>query len=316
MELDDIMKNIGPDVVHWHNTKGFIGQPYAAKHAATIYTAHDYYLICPRSNLLRPDLSTCHGPYNCLSCHLRWMKPLPLWRSGSRRVVRLDRRIAVVSPSEFLARRLCQDGITVTRVIRNFTPDLSRRSATGNADENLILYAGMLEPHKGLNTLIRGFAMSASTHGFRLVITGEGSMKEHLSRLITDLGVSDRVDLLGFVSRHDLNALRSRARFQAIPSEWPENSPLTAIEALSHEVPLIVSDQGGLPEIANPGGGSLTFKGGNPASLSATLADAWISLGRVEDMRRKARCRYEELFTAKRHLADYLDLVRNLQCGG
>lgn len=307
-------KSLRADVVHWHNTKGFIGRPFEVNGTRTLYTAHDYYTICPRSNLIRPNLSVCGGPYNCLSCHLRWQKPPPLWRMGRGRVVTLDRGVDVISPSTSLARRLSEAGLKVSAVIRNFVPRPLVRATPGRVRDHTVLYVGMLEQHKGVMTLIKGFAEARTRHNFRLRIIGDGSMKGTLTRLIANLGLGDRIQLAGFVSRDYLDGIRARSAFQIIPSEWPENSPLTAIEALSFGLPIIVSDQGGLPEIWSDEG-RFEFKGSDRQALGDCLARAWESIEDLEHLSTKARDRYERLFTPEKHLKDYFSLIDGLSSG-
>ena len=59
--VETLMQSIRPEVVHWHNTKGFFGIPFPVSGPAlSLYTAHDYYLVCPRSNLLRPSSVPIH----------------------------------------------------------------------------------------------------------------------------------------------------------------------------------------------------------------------------------------------------------------
>ena len=51
----------------------------------------------------------------------------------------------------------------------------------------------------------------------------------------------------------------SNALALIIPSIWPENAPLVALEALSVGTPIIVSHAGGLPEIAEKMNMNLVF---------------------------------------------------------
>ena len=44
-DILDLARQLKPDVVHWHNTKGFIGRPFIFHDAMTLYTAHDYYAV-------------------------------------------------------------------------------------------------------------------------------------------------------------------------------------------------------------------------------------------------------------------------------
>lgn len=309
-ELDSIVRQLKPDVVHWHNTKGFIGWPSPVGTASNIYTAHDYYAICPRSNLLRADLSICRGPYTCVSCHLRWRKPPPIWRTGSRKVFEFDDRMKVISPSRFLAREFGERGIRVHDVINNFVPRPAVTSRDGSRSRDTIVYAGMLEQHKGVATLLKGFSESRKLHGFRLILVGDGSSKRFLARLVDELGLHDRVELTGFVPRERLDQIRENAAFQIIPSEWPENAPLTAIEALASGTPIITSDQGGLPEMTETTGDLLVFRGGDAHSLSECLVRAWGSIDTLEGMRRGAARLYEERYLPEIHLRKYLGVIR------
>lgn len=80
----ELAKETRPDVVHWHNTRAFIGRPFIVSDEVSLYTSHDYGAVCPRSSLLRPDMQMCEQPRMCALCCLRWKKPPQLWRGMSR----------------------------------------------------------------------------------------------------------------------------------------------------------------------------------------------------------------------------------------
>jgi glycosyltransferase involved in cell wall biosynthesis len=82
----------------------------------------------------------------------------------------------------------------------------------------LIVAVGRLVQLKGFDLLIRAFARLPSSLRARLVIVGEGDQRPTLERLITELHVRDRVDLIGtqsnpwkYMSRADVVALASRS---------------------------------------------------------------------------------------------------------
>ena len=62
------------------------------------------------------------------------------------------------------------------------------------------------------------------------------------------------IKMVGHVDQDRLRDLRTRCRAQVIPSTWPENAPLSALEAAVDGVPLIATPRGGLPEIKDLGG--------------------------------------------------------------
>lgn len=307
--FDELTKTLRPDIVHWHNTKGFIGIPLPTGRASSIYTAHDYYAVCTRSNLLKPHGRPCVEPHGCLICNLRHGKPTPIWRAGRRRVLPMPTETKVIAPSHFMANRLGRDGIRVSKVIRNFVPDPGPPNLDSAAYRNLVLYVGLLEPHKGPQTLLKAFLLSRNEHDFRLCLVGDGTLRQTLALEAKDAGVADRVSVPGPVSRDELHSLRRGALVQVIPSEWYENSPLTALEALAAGIPLVGSRIGGLPEILTPDSGASAFAPGDARDLANILRSLSEKRGKMNATRRAARRAYETSFTPRSHIEAYLDEI-------
>ena len=308
-EVSGLSRSLKVDVVHWHNTKGFIGRPFAPQDKTTLYTAHDYYLVCARSNLARPDMSFCQNPFLCQTCLLRWRKPPQLWRVGHRRVIQPPSEIEVICPSDFMSQRLKRDGVTAHHLLRNFVPDpapsVSAEPSTGDS----IAFVGMLEPHKGPRTLLEAFAMSRDRQGFKLHIIGEGSLRSELNDRVKDLGLVDRVSVPGFLPRLEVECIRRNSAALVVPSEWPENAPLTALESLALGVPVLASDAGGLPEIVDSELGSMIFKAGDISSLTDCIASLWQNRAHLGEMKRKAREAYVNRFSPALHIAQYLKII-------
>lgn len=306
--IRELAGSLHPDVVHWHNTKGFIGRPFAMPGSVSLYTAHDYYMVCPRSDLARPDRSYCTKPKACLLCTMRWRSPPQLWRAGSRRVIRPSPDFRILCPSEFIARRLGRDGISQCTVLRNFVPRPAGRSSGGDQRGHLV-YLGVLEDHKGPGTLLEAFAKSKGEQGFRMHMIGEGSLKSHLQRRAKELGVDDRVEIPGFLPREEVESILAGASSLVVPSEWPENAPLSVLEALSFGVPVLGSDQGGLPEIISAAN-QRSFRSGDQVDLAESLRALWADSEGLEALRESALKAYESDFSPEVHMSRYLSLVR------
>jgi glycosyltransferase involved in cell wall biosynthesis len=311
--LKELTRDLKPDVVHWHNTKGFIGRPFASDGALCLYTAHDYTTVCPRSNLLRADMSICQTPKLCTVCHLKWRKPPQLWRAGKRRrVVSIPEQMKVLSVSDFVATRLGQDGIRVHKVIRGFVPDRGGNIRRDSSSPDTIVYLGLLEYHKGVLQLLDSFSKTRDEQGFRLAIIGEGTLKGELKRRIERHGLSDRVSIPGFIGREEVEATRRNAAVQIVPSVWYENAPSVILEAYSLGLPVLASDIGGLPEIVGPDSGSLLFPMGDVDRLARLMVDAWLTRDSLNDRRRMARRAYETRFSPDTHLNQYLRTISDL----
>ena len=309
-KLRELTNDLKPEVIHWHNTRGFLGRPEASPSVLSLYTAHDYYLVCPRSNLLRPSVRLCKRPELCQLCVLRWRKPPQLWRAGRRRVVGIPSDFKVISPSNFLANRLKQDGIAVDHVLGNFAPRPQQGGGRRPSERDTILFLGLLEAHKGPRTLLEGFARSYDKQGFNLMIVGEGSLKARLRERTRVLGVEKRVEIPGYLSKPDLQGVLNRTASLAIPSEWYENCPLVVLEAFSNGIPVMGSEIGGLPELLTPEAGSLTFRSGDPDSIAKSMIETWDERQNLEERSKKARDEYERRFSPEAFMAKYMSIIR------
>ena len=115
----NLARTIQPDVIHWHNTRGFIGVPPYSEERQP-YTHHMTMVrVCPRSNLFRPDLRECERARWCTICCTKWRKPPQLWRIGSKRVLEYPDDMKIIAPSDFLANRLRKEGVRVTHIPEN-----------------------------------------------------------------------------------------------------------------------------------------------------------------------------------------------------
>lgn len=108
-----------------------------------------------------------------------------------------------------------------------------------DVSEPVILSAGRLDDYKRNDTLIE--AMQHMGPAARLVICGDGPDRDRLSKLVTDTGVVDRVDLLGYVSDDDLARWRATASVIASLSTH-ESFGLSLVEGAMTGAPLVLSD--------------------------------------------------------------------------
>jgi L-malate glycosyltransferase len=133
---------------------------------------------------------------------------------------------------------------------RAFAP----RADTGNsADQIVIGTVKKLEPKYGIEYLIRGFAMAAAKYPkskLRLVIAGDGSLRESLTKLASTLGVGDQTRFLGFVPHEKVpEVLNSFSVFAALSVADSETFGVAVVEASACGLPVVVSSVGGLPEV-------------------------------------------------------------------
>jgi glycosyltransferase involved in cell wall biosynthesis len=116
--------------------------------------------------------------------------------------------------------------------------------------EPTLLAVGTVEARKNLEVLVR--VVAAIPH-VRLISVGPFTpYRLHVLALAEELGVSDRVDLRGYVTRPELLALYASATVAAVPSLY-EGFGYGAAQALCAGVPLVAADAAALPEIVAGG---------------------------------------------------------------
>ncbi len=312
-ELVELKNALKPDVLHWHNPRGFIGKPFPLEDSICLYTNHDYTPVCPRSNLLKPGMVLCDDPRLCSICCMRWHKPPQLWRAGRRRVLGFPEDLHLLSPSEFMARRLEREGVSVHALLRGFVPDVGKNLPPSREIGESIVYLGLMEPHKGVQTLLEAFIRSKDGHDFKLYMIGEGSLRHHLEERVQRLGLADRINVTGFLPRAEVERIRNNAAVQVVPSVWYENAPSVVLEAYSLGIPVLASDIGGLPEIVGPDAGSALFPPGNTEALARLISGIWEKRDDFGASKRKARRAYEERYTPDLHVREYLRIVSDLR---
>ncbi|WP_080903079.1 TIGR04157 family glycosyltransferase [Parabacteroides sp. Marseille-P3160] len=113
-------------------------------------------------------------------------------------------------------------------------------------DEWILLYAGRLDEVKGVKFLINAFKKIFDSYSsIRLIIVGDGAFQQ----LLTDSKhYWTKVSFTGRLNKKELYDLYQIANVGIIPS-LHEEFGLIAIEMMMHELPIIVSDTGGLSEI-------------------------------------------------------------------
>ena len=150
-------------------------------------------------------------------------------------------------------------------------PKAEARRKIGFAGRRLLLFVGRLERLKGVETLLRAFALAADRRhqDVRLLVLGEDSRdaeqseKDRLRRIAEELGIADRVDFLGPVAHHELPYFYAAADACLMPS-YSESFGLVGLEAQACGCAVVASNVAGLASVVRDGVTGYLVEGHEP----------------------------------------------------
>jgi glycosyltransferase involved in cell wall biosynthesis len=111
----------------------------------------------------------------------------------------------------------------------------------------------------------------ASHANFVVKIAGKGPLRETLEGAINVLGLTDCVELLGFVSEDDLVQAYQAADVTILPTQSLEGFGTIISESLACGTPVIVTPVGGMPEAVAPLGNGLIARSASPEDIAERM---------------------------------------------
>ena len=279
----------------------------------------DYFLLCPRFDFMYQKkvceecLTRGYGACVRKSC-VQGSKAASLIRVFSMKVHKLlrvyDKVDAFVTPSEFLRKKLIDNGFPAQKIvcIPTFT---ASKSAVGEPQVGTYgLYFGRVTEEKGVETVVRAYEQMPDK---QLKIMGDDTTEEgaRLKAYVKDKGLKN-IEFLGFKGGADLEEVVKGARFTLIPSIWYDNLPNTALESFQYSKPVIASNIGSLPELVIDGVNGYLFEAGNADDLRAKIELLDGDGAKIREMGANSRGRLEDRFAPKRHYDALMKLFQGL----
>ncbi|MBY0427678.1 MAG: glycosyltransferase family 4 protein [Alphaproteobacteria bacterium] len=257
-----------PDILYCHNLTGFSVAVWAEakkRGIKIVHTLHDYSLLCPRGTLMK------HGKMcqtRCAAC-------------------------AGLSVSKYVASHMVDDVVGVSRFVAS---QHMQRGYFKNAKQSVIYnscelpvpidahnhmsngtftfgFIGRVEQEKGIDVLLEA-TTQLPNNNWRLLVAGRG-----LDAYVEGLKIkypNSNIEWLGFV---EPNHFYTKIDVLIVPSIWPEPFPLVIAEASARNIPVIISDMGGMPEYLNMGVHGVCVSAGDVSRLAHEMRDALAGSG-------------------------------------
>ncbi|MCP3960115.1 MAG: glycosyltransferase [bacterium] len=303
-DFDRFVADFRPDLIHVHHLSGhglsLLGRA-AASGASIVYQIQDWWALCARANLWRPDRSLCSGPTpaRCSAClPLTRLPPAPIWNrllyryraALARRLLRLVDAYVMGSRAierDYRAAGLLAEGDRVHVLAYGVRPPSGAPREGPPGSPLRFGYVGTIMPHKGVHVAVESFAGTDSGDAV-LEIWGDPSAAPEYTRELERAASPEVVRFRGTFAEADRGDVFARFDVLLMPSLGLESFGLVAREAMARGVPVVASRRGALAELFPadaPPAGALV-EPGDVAELRALVEELVARPETVEEWRR------------------------------
>ena len=172
----------------------------------------------------------------------------------------------------------------------------SLRSELGYESQHVVcVTAGRLVPVKGQADLLDAFAIASEEHpDLRLLIIGDGELRDQLKAQSDTLGISEKIQWVGW--RDDVAELLDASDVFVLTS-LNEGLGLVLIEAMAKRLPVVATSVGGIPEVVDDGVTGTLVPVGHPEAIANAITELSASEAGRKTMGERGYTRAHRLFS-------------------
>lgn len=269
-ELKKVLKTLNKDetIIHIHGwTKALSSSVFEIslkKKFNTVLTMHDYFTVCPNGGLFNYKTSEICDfeplSWKCINCDCDsrnyFFKMYRLIRQlvQNKNLKHLKYGIAI---SELVKNK--NKKIKNIRIIENPIEEIFQRI---NVEENKkYIYIGRVCKEKGTEL----FCKAISDLNLNGVVVGDGGELEYLKTKY------ENIEFTGWIENIEVKKYLNKAKCLIFPSVWPEPAGLTALEAISRGIPIIVSSNTATESYVKKYDAGLIFENNNVEDLKEKI---------------------------------------------
>ncbi|OPY58762.1 MAG: D-inositol 3-phosphate glycosyltransferase [Pelotomaculum sp. PtaU1.Bin035] len=305
----ELLKNKRPDLVHsFHlgNLSASLIAECVKLNIPTVFTATDFWFICPKCQLLLADNSICGGPgaysINCFAHMLNrdYLNLMPCWlfksliwlaeqswfpekrylpllravvsRTGflKEMINRLDR---VLAPTHLMKKVLLEYGLDPDKIC--YVPyginlnNIEKPPLKSAGNKVRLGFIGTIAEHKGVHILLEAVRLLPKDVPVEISVYGKlEEVPEYTARIKEIAGGDGRIHFRGTFPGQEIGFVFSQLDCLVVPSVWYENTPLVIYSAQAANTPVIATNLGGMSEVIRHEINGLLFEKGDTAQLA------------------------------------------------
>jgi len=206
--------------------------------------------------------------------------------------------------------KVIYNGIEVHPVSEN-TYNSIHNELSISKDRQIILMLATYEARKGHEFLFQALQhIVKECPRVSLIVAGFGypHERENVNKLVNKYSLSEYVHLLDF--RNDVPNLLMQAKLLVVPSQTFESFGLVCVEAMTHKVPVVATQVGGIPEVIKDGFGGFVVPL-DPILFAERIIQLLSNDHLRNEVAEKGYQVFLEKFTADRMCKEYYHLLNS-----
>jgi glycosyltransferase involved in cell wall biosynthesis len=175
----------------------------------------------------------------------------------------------------------------------------------------LIGYIGRLSGEKGAQNFAQALpAILSGRQDLRVLIGGDGPLKETIEASLQEGGLTARVDLPGWISHDNLPTYLNQLRLLVLPS-YTEGLPNIMLEAMACGTPVLATPVGAIPDVIIDGKTGFIMEDNSPECIAANVMRA-LSSPDLEQIAEDGRRFVEENFSFESTVTKWKEVLEEI----
>ena len=265
-----------------------------------------------------PHISSVHGTdIHLISSH-RIMHPVLRFIAHSSQCITANSSHTAKLLSAIVKAEECKIQVLPMGIHASEYDRPNSKNLTWDRNKKVILFVGRLIRWKGVQTLIISMKeVKRVWPESRLVIIGEGPMREELEEVAAGNQVSSSVIFLGRQEKEVLLSYYKNSDVFVLPSivyqDQTEGLGVVLLEAMASGIPVIGSNTGGIPDIITDGVNGTLVPPGNPDALAEAIINIFSDRELADNFRKAGIKTVQERFSwdgiVKQFIKIYTELL-------
>ena len=175
----------------------------------------------------------------------------------------------------------------------------------------VIGYIGRLSEEKGIKNFTQALPIVLSNQpDLRVLIGGDGHLKDSIAACLLEEGIAAQVDLPGWIYHDDLPEYLNHLRLLVLPS-YSEGLPNIMLEAMACGTPVLATSVGGVPDVIIDGKTGFIMENNTPECIAANVIRA-LNHPDLEGIAQRARALVEREFTFEKAVERWREVLEEM----